>query len=104
LQSGSIITIIAYNHENQQFEFTGKIITVDNEKIVLDVVYGNALEHDNSPFQESEPESEIDSYDFAIDMLLFKQFLKYRQQGFDIEKCLKWIKEDREWQFIDEKF
>jgi len=102
LQSGSIITVVAFDHENQAFQFTGKIKDIHDDNIILSVVFDNALEHDNSPFEIIEPEPEMDSYDFAVDMLLFKQFLKYRQQGFDIEKCLKWIKDDRA--FIDEKF
>jgi len=102
LQSGSIITIVAFDEQNQAFEFTGKIKDIRDDSMILDVIYGNAMEHRNSPFQESEPEGEIDSYELDLDMLLFKQFLKYRQQGFDIEKCLKWMHEDME--FINEKF
>lgn len=102
MESGSIITIVALDDENQAFEFTGKIKDIRDDSIIMSVIYGNALEHRNSPFIAKEPEPHMDSYDFTVDMLLFKQFLKYRLQGFDIEKCLKWMYEDRE--FIDEKF
>lgn len=101
MESGSIITVIAYDQENQAFEFTGKISAINDDNIIMSIVYGNALEHQNSPFTAKEPAPEID-YDFTADMLLFKQFLKYRQQGFDIEKCEKWMNEDRT--FMDEKF
>lgn len=101
MESGSIITIVTYDDENQPFEFTGKISAINDDNIIMSIVYGNALEHQNSPFTAKEPAPEID-YDFTADMLLFKQFLKYRQQGFDIEKCLEWIQADRE--FLDEKF
>ena len=102
MESGSIITVIAYDDENQPFEFTGKISAINDDNIIMSVVYGNAMEHQNSPFQESEPEPEPDLNETAIELMLVEQFLKYRRQGFDIEKCLKWIEQDNE--FIYEKF
>lgn len=99
MQSGQIITIVAYDQENQAFQFTGKVSDSRGDSIILDVVYDNALEHQNSPFQL------VDQVEESVDLLtllLTKQFLKYRNQGFDIEKCLKWITEDRD--FIYEEF
>lgn len=58
LQPGSIITIIAHNHESQQFQFCAKIDLITDDKIILSDVFDGALEDTNTPFTPVEPETE----------------------------------------------
>ena len=58
MEPGSIITIIAHNHDSQQFQFSAKIDSIDDHKIILSDVFDGAIEDQNTPFTPVEPDIE----------------------------------------------
>ena len=105
MQPGNIITIVAYDHESQPFEFCAKISHVTDDKIILSAVFNSALEHDKSPFSPAELDESIIDESIIVeskDLLLLNQYFEYRKLGFSLEKCELLIEQDKK--FLSEKF
>lgn len=98
MQPGTIITVVAYDHEKQPFEFCGKVSALEGDRLILSDVFNNALEQQNSPFNPVE--SEFTDTDIFKDFVV-NQFASYRQLGLTIQDASEKIEQDIK--FLDEK-
>lgn len=88
MQAEQIITIIAYDHEGQAFQFAGKISSIEGNILTLSQVFNSAIESDNTPFKLLEPEHEI------LSNFLVNQYAAYRQLGLSVEESAEKINDD----------
>jgi len=89
LETGQIITIIAYDIEGQAFQFAGKIGAIEGDKLILSQVFNSAIEAPNTPFIESGPPASGQIANYVID-----QFSAYRLMGLEVPEAGEKINQD----------